>query len=101
MILTNKTSTRTDKSSSSQERLISLSKFKDAILFRDVWPVLQSDWIAVYAAKGTTQCRLDPLRASVRVWLRETRLVPTSHRLASCEIVRVFRAALDLDTYPP
>ena len=46
MILT-KTSTRTDKSSSSQ---------KDAILFHDVWPILQSDWIAVYAAKGTTQC---------------------------------------------
>ena len=46
-----------------------------AILFHDVLPVLQSDWIAVYAAKGTTQCiALDqtPLRASVRVWLRET-----------------------------
>ena len=57
MILT-KTSTSTDKSSSSQERLISLSPnfLKDAILFCDVWPVLQSDWIAVYAAKGTTQC---------------------------------------------
>ena len=56
MILT-KTSTRTDKSSF--ERLISLPPnfWKDAILFRDVWPVLQSDWIAVYAAKGTTQCR--------------------------------------------
>ena len=77
MILT-KTSTRTDKSSSSQERLISLSPNlifrRTPILFRDVWPVLQSDWIAVYAAKGTTQCRPDPLdlRASVRVWLRET-----------------------------
>ena len=27
-------------------------------------------------------------------------LVPTSHRLASCVIVSVFRAVLDLDTYP-
>ena len=43
-----------------------------AILFRDVLPILQYDWIAVYAAKGTTQCRPDPLRASMRVWLRET-----------------------------
>ena len=72
MILT-KTSTNTDKSSSSQERLISLSPNKNhAILFRDLLPVLQSHWIAVYAAKRTTQCRSDPLRASVRVWLRET-----------------------------
>ena len=44
MILT-KTFTNTDKSSSSH-----------VILFRDVLPVLHSDWIAVYAAKGTTQC---------------------------------------------
>ena len=76
MILT-KTSTNTDKSSSSQERLISLSPNKifknDAILFRDVLLVLQSDWIAVYAAKGTLDCiGPDPLRASKRVWLRET-----------------------------
>ena len=28
------------------------------------------------------------------------RLVPTSHRQASCVIMSVFRAALDLDTYP-
>ena len=54
MILT-KTSTKTDKSSSSQERLIS-NFLKDAILFRDVLSVLKSDWIAVYAATGTTQC---------------------------------------------
>ena len=55
MILT-KTSTNTDKSSSSQERLISLSPnfYNDAILFRDILLVLQSDWIAVYAATGTT-----------------------------------------------
>ena len=26
--------------------------------------------------------------------------IPTSHRLASCVIMSVFRAALDLDTYP-
>ena len=30
----------------------------------------------------------------------ETRLVATSHRLASCVIVSRFRTALDLDTYP-
>ena len=52
MILT-KTSEKTDKSSSCQE--ISLSpdlifRTTDAILFRDVLPVLQSDWIAVCAA---------------------------------------------------
>ena len=34
-----KTATKTDR--------------KDAILFRDVLPVLQSDWIAVHAATGT------------------------------------------------
>ena len=66
MILT-KTSTNTDQSSSSQERLISLSP-NDAILFRDVLLVLQYDWIAVYAATGTIHYRPDPLR----VWLRET-----------------------------
>ena len=36
----------TDKSSSSQERL-KQNIFNDAILFRDVMPVLQSDCIAV------------------------------------------------------
>ena len=41
MILTI-TSAKTEKSSSSQEMLISLSP-NDAILFRDVLPVLQSD----------------------------------------------------------
>ena len=29
-----------------------------------------------------------------------TGLVPITHRLASCVIMSVFRAALDLDTYP-
>ena len=72
MILT-KTSTKTDKSTSSQKRLISQSPnllFRPPFFFRDVLPVLQSDWIAIYAAKGTTQCRPDLLCAGVRVWLR-------------------------------
>ena len=66
MILT-KSSTNTDKSLSSPERLISLSPNEnDAILFCDVLLVLQSDWIPVYAAKGTTQCIALDLTLSAR-----------------------------------
>ena len=96
MILT-KTSTRTDKSSSSQERLISLSL---NLIFRRT-PFYFVTYGPFCNLIGLQYCiRPDPLRASVRVWLRETRLVATSHRLASCVIVSGFRAALDLDTYP-
>ena len=78
MILT-KTSTNTHKSSFSQVMLIILSpNFTfNTILFCDVLLVLQSDWIAVYIrCKGNNSMyciRPDPLRASKRVWLRETR----------------------------
>ena len=41
----------------------------------------------------------DPLRASVRMWLRET-TSQVAGLLASCVIVSGFKAALDLDTYP-
>ena len=66
---------RVNKSSSSQESLISLSP---NLIFRttpcDIFPVLQSDWIAVYAATGTTQC----ISLDQRVWLRETTLLHAS-----------------------
>ena len=74
MILT-KTSTNTDKSSSSQERLISLSP---NLIFRTT-PFYFVTFCSFcnliglqYAAKGTTRIRPDPPRASKRVWLRET-----------------------------
>ena len=108
MILT-KTSIKTEKSSSSQEWLISLSPNlifrRTPFYFVTYCPfcnliglqyALQREQLDVL-----TYCiRPDPLRASKRVWLRETRLVATSHRLASCVIVSRFRTALDLDTYP-
>ena len=106
MILTNKTSTRTDKSWSSQERQISLSPNlifrRTPFYFVTYGPFCNLIGLQYMLQREQLSIRLDPLRASVRVWLRETRLVLTSHRIASCVIVRVFsRAALDLDTYPP
>ena len=70
MILT-KTSTRTDKSSSSQERLISLSP---NLIFRrtSFYFVTYGPFCNLIGLQYTLQREPDLLRASKRVWLRET-----------------------------
>ena len=83
-----KTSTMTDKSSSSQERLISLSP---NLIFRTTpFNFLTFCPFCVligfqYTAKGRTQCRSDPLR--VRVWLRES----SSHHTYNNSCCRITR----------
>ena len=72
MILT-KTSTRTDKSSSSQERLISLST---NLIFRKTpfYFVTYGPFCNLIGLQYTLQReQLNVLCASMRVWLRETR----------------------------
>ena len=71
MILT-KTSTKTDKSSFSQKRLISLSPH---LIFRTTpfYFVTYSPFCNLIGLQYALQReQLDPLRASKRVWLRET-----------------------------
>ena len=79
MILNTKTTTNTDKSSSSQERLISLSP---NLIFRTtpfhfVTYCSYCSFSNLFGLLYTLQreqlrIRPDPFRASVRVWLRET-----------------------------
>ena len=76
MILT-KTSTRTDKSSSSQERLISLSPNlifrRTPFYFVTYGPFCNLIGLQYTLQKEQLSIRPDPLCASMRVWLRETR----------------------------
>ena len=76
MILT-KTSTRTDKSSSSQQRLISLPPnliFRRTPFYFVTYGPFCNLIGLQYALQREQLIRPDPLCASMRVWLRETRI---------------------------
>ena len=77
-IILTKTSTRTDKSSSSQERLISLSPNlifrRTPFYFVTSGPFCNLIGLQYTLPKEQLSIRPDPLCASMRVWLRETKI---------------------------